>query len=89
MIMDRPVSELLAELVDQGPVATIAWECEILPALSDVAAVLNLTPGALIVESRFTLYLDNGTPIETGTVSYRIDRFTFMLTGRFSSSQLM
>jgi len=88
MILDRSVSEVLAELDEQGPVATIAWECEILPALPDVAAVLNLTPGALIVESRFTLYLDNGTPIETGTVSYRIDRFTFMLTGRFSSSQL-
>jgi GntR family transcriptional regulator len=84
LIENRSVSGVFAELAGEGPIATVDWECEILPSPSDIAGVLGITPGSLIVQSRFTLYLENGTPLETGFMCYRIDRFKFQLLGRFA-----
>lgn len=82
LVQDRAVSEILAELVGRR-ITAADWESEIIPSSREVAAVLGLTPGALIVANTFTYYLEDGSPIEAGVMSYRIDRCKFYYAGRF------
>jgi len=82
LVQDRAVSEILAELVGMR-ITAADWESEIIPSSREVAAVLGLTPGALIVANTFTYYLEDGSPIEAGVMSYRIDRCKFQFAGRF------
>jgi GntR family transcriptional regulator len=77
---ERPVSALLADVVGV-PITRLDWEMEIIPAPRDIAAVLGITPGVLIASSTYSQHLETGWPIETGVVSYRLDRVRF----RFSS----
>jgi GntR family transcriptional regulator len=77
---ERPISALLAEVVGV-PITRLDWEMEFTPASREIAAVLGVTPGILIAASTYTQYLETGWPVETGVVSYRIDRVRF----RFSS----
>lgn len=76
MIRDRPLLDVLQQLAG-APISKVDWELEIIPAPPDTASVLKILPGMLIVVSRFTDYLPNGAPVDTGVVSYRIDRVKF------------
>jgi GntR family transcriptional regulator len=77
---ERPVSALLADVVGV-PITRLDWEIEFVPAPRDIASVLGVTPGILIASSTYSQHLENGWPIESGVVSYRLDRVRF----RFSS----
>jgi GntR family transcriptional regulator len=76
----RPVSAVVAQLVGM-PITRLDWETELVPVSRDTAAVLGLVPGALVTSTLYTQYLENGWPVETGRVTYRVDRVRF----RFSS----
>jgi GntR family transcriptional regulator len=76
----RPVSALVAQLVGM-PITRLDWETELVPASRETAAGLGIVPGVLVTSTRYTQYLENGWPVETGRVTYRVDRVRF----RFSS----
>lgn len=77
---ERPISALLAEVVGVA-ITRLDGEMEFTAASRDSAAVLGVTPGALIAASTYTQYLETGWAVARGVVSYRIDRVRF----RFSS----
>ena len=83
----RAVSDVIEGLVGQS-VTAVDWESEIISASAEIALVLRLTPGTLIVANTFTYYLESGTPIESGLMSYRVDRCKFKFEGRFNQSIL-
>jgi GntR family transcriptional regulator len=83
LVTGRAVSDVIEGLVGQR-VATVDWESEIVSAPREVSAVLGIAPGALIVANSFTYYLESGAPIESGTMSYRVDRCKFTFGGRFN-----
>ena len=87
LVEDRAVSDVIEDLVGR-PVTAVDWESEIISAPADIALVLRLTPGTLVVANAFTYYLDSGTPIESGLMSYRVDRCKFKFEGRFNQSML-
>lgn len=87
LVQDRAVSEILGELTGMR-ITAVDWESEIVPAIREVAAVLGITPGALIVANTFTYYLEDGSPVEAGVMSYRIDRCKFQFAGRFGEPLL-
>jgi DNA-binding GntR family transcriptional regulator len=66
------------------PTTQVDFESEIVPAEGEVAAALRITAGSLIVSNTYTNYQENGVPVEAGTISYRIDRCKFHITGRLS-----
>jgi GntR family transcriptional regulator len=81
-VRDRAISAILSELAG-SPVAWVDWESEIVPAVPEVAGVLGLIPGTLIVANTFTYYLEDGRPVEAGVMSYRVDRCKFKFAGGF------
>jgi GntR family transcriptional regulator len=83
LVTARAVSDVLEDLVGQR-VTTVDWESEIVSAPREVSAVLGIAPGGLVVVNSFTYYLEGGEPIESGTMSYRIDRCKFKFGGRFN-----
>jgi DNA-binding GntR family transcriptional regulator len=86
-VQDRPVSEVLAELAGMR-ITAVDWESEIVPAAREVARVLGITPGSLIVANTFTYYFEDGSPAEAGVMAYRVDRCKFKLAGRFGEPLL-
>ena len=52
----------------------------------EVAAALGLSPGGLILANTFTYLLEDGTPVEAGVISYRIDRCKFKYEVPFSQA---
>ncbi len=87
LVTGRAVSDVLEDLVG-ARVTTVDWESEIVSAPREVSAVLGIAPGTLIVVNSFTYYLESGEPIESGTMSYRIDRCKFTFGGRFNQPVL-
>lgn len=82
---NRPIIEILGELVGM-PVQKIDWEWEIVPASREVAEPLGIRPRTLIAAYTFTWYLADGSPIDVGVTSYRIDRCKFRFSGKRTTS---
>ena len=76
LIEHRDASQVLEDLVGKR-ITAVDWESEIVPSSMDVAAALGLSPGGLILANTFTYLLEDGTPVEAGVISYRIDRCKF------------
>ncbi len=53
------------------------WEIEILPSSDEVAQVLGITPGVLVVASHTTAFAGDGSPLSRNERYYRIDRVKF------------
>ncbi len=47
---------------------------------------MGLSPGGLILANTFTYLLEDGTPVEAGVISYRIDRCKFKYEVPFSQA---
>lgn len=80
---EQEVMPALEELVGIR-ISEVDWESEIIASSPDVADILRVVPGTLIVSNTFTYYLENGDPVEAGVMSYRIDRCKFKFCGRFN-----
>jgi len=76
MVEHRDASEVLEELVGRR-IAAVDWESEIVPPSTEVAAALGISAGALVLANTYTYLLQDGTPVEAGVISYRIDRCKF------------
>jgi len=83
LIEHRDASQVLEDLVGKR-ITAVDWEGEIVPSSMDVAAALGLSPGGLILANTFTYLLEDGTPVEAGVISYRIDRCKFKYEVPFS-----
>ena len=81
-VTDQDASKILEDLLAE-PIAESDWEGEIIPASGDVAAALEIAPRTLIVANTYTWRLKNGTPVEAGVISYRIDRCRFKYEASF------
>lgn len=82
MILDRPVSRVLRGLLG-APIRFVDWETEIVPASQDIAAVLGITSGALIVLNTGTEFLRDQRPLQVNIMAYRIDRVRFKFAMRY------
>jgi GntR family transcriptional regulator len=83
-LLNNAVVALLSQAA-KSKIEVVEFETEISPAGEEVAVALGITPGSLMVQNTFAYFHDNGTPIEAGTVSYRIDRCKFRAVGRLLS----
>ncbi|MSP66503.1 MAG: GntR family transcriptional regulator [Alphaproteobacteria bacterium] len=72
----RDASEVIEDLVG-SPIVESDWDSEITPAPRDVAAALDVGPRTLVLANTYTWRIAGGTPIEAGTISYRVDRCKF------------
>ncbi|MEE8187912.1 MAG: GntR family transcriptional regulator [Kiloniellales bacterium] len=82
-IEGRDASRVLEDLVGMR-ITAVDWESEIIPSSMETAAVLELSPGTLILANTFTYHVESGAPIEAGVISYRIDRCKFRYELPFS-----
>lgn len=82
LIHSQPISAILRELTGSAITSTY-WETEITRAAPDVAAVLGITPGLLVVCNTCVDYSSEGRPVEVYIMSYRVDRvkFKFSVSG--------
>jgi GntR family transcriptional regulator len=84
MITDRPVAEILQDLVGQ-PIASADWTTEIVAAPREVALPLGVTPGVLVLTNMGTEYLPDGRPIQVHSMCYRIDRVRFQFAVNYAA----
>jgi GntR family transcriptional regulator len=82
-VKDQDASEILEDLVAES-IAESDWESEIIPASGDVAVALEIAPRTLVVANTYTWRLESGTPVETGIISYRVDRCRFKYEASFN-----
>jgi GntR family transcriptional regulator len=75
---------LLLEEAARTRIHRSLWENEILSASPEVASALGLASRALVFVSIYTWFAENGRPIETGMISYRIDRCKFRFREAFT-----
>lgn len=85
LVEHRDVSRVLEDLVGKR-ITAVDWESEIVPSSMEVAAALGLSPGGLILANTFTYLVEDGTPVEAGVISYRIDRCKFKYEVPFSQT---
>lgn len=83
LIEQRDASDVL-ESVAGAPVAEVDWESEIVSASGEVALALQIAPRTLVLANTYTWRLENGTAVEAGVISYRIDRCKFRYELRFN-----
>ncbi len=76
LLATRAVSHLLEDLAGLK-IDSDTWETEITPTPYEVAGLLGIVPGVLVLVNTFTHYFQNGQPAEAGVMSYRIDRVKF------------
>lgn len=84
-LLDCAVVTLLSQAVG-STIQMVEFETEITPSGEEVALALGITPGSLMFQNTFVYFLDDGTPVETGTISYRVDRCKFRAVGRLPSA---
>lgn len=77
----RSVNEVVEEAAG-SPITVLDWEIEIVSCSHEVAKVLGVTAGVLVVSSIATECVENGMPVQTTSISYRIDRVKFKYSAR-------
>lgn len=75
-------SEILEEAAGTK-IRRVRWESEIISASQDIASALGIANRTLVFTSNYTWFAKGGRPIETGLISYRIDRCKFRLQEPF------
>ena len=83
LIESRPLHRLLSEIAGCH-IDTVELTTEILPSNTSVAAAMNVNPGTLILANTYTHRLRDGSLIEAGVTSYRLDLCKFKAHGRIS-----
>ena len=71
-----------------GPIDEADWVSEILTTSKDVADALEVVPRTLVLANTYTWRLKGGEPVESGTISYRVDRCRFKHEARFSQPNI-
>jgi len=65
----------------------VHWDSEIHSSTPDVASALGIANRTLVFTSNYIWYAKNHVPIETGLISYRIDRCKFHFEERLRDEQ--
>ena len=81
----RDAADILAEAVGE-PIVGVDWESEVVPVSADVAAALEVASRTLVFANTYAWRVADGTPVEAGVVSYRIDRCKFRYEINFNHS---
>jgi GntR family transcriptional regulator len=77
LVRQHSVTDLLQDLAG-AEITAARWETEITPVRSDIAEVLGVTPGTLVLVNTFTELFSDDHPAEAGVMTYRIDRVKFL-----------
>ncbi|WP_324752234.1 GntR family transcriptional regulator [Roseovarius sp. Pro17] len=77
----KACSEIIQNAIGEK-IRRVRWDSEILSSSQDVAAALGLANRALVFTSNYTWFAKKRRPIETGLVSYRVDRCKFRFEER-------
>ncbi len=72
----RDASKVIEDLAG-APITDIDWESEIISASGEVAEAMDIAPRTLVVANTYTWHQEGGIPMESGVISYRIDRCKF------------
>jgi GntR family transcriptional regulator len=83
LVKDQDASKVLEDLLAE-PIAESDWESEIIPTSGSVAVALGIAPRTLVVANTYTWRLEIGTLVETGIISYRVDRCRFKYGASFT-----
>jgi GntR family transcriptional regulator len=71
-----------------GPIDEVDWISEIISTSKEVAAALEVAQRTLVFANTYTWRLKGGKPIESGTISYRIDRCRFKHEASFNQPNI-
>ncbi len=77
----KACSEIIQSAMGEK-IRRVRWDSEILSSSQDVASALGLANRALVFTSNYTWFAKKRRPIETGLVSYRVDRCKFRFEER-------
>lgn len=87
LLEQKDASSVVSE-IGGGPIDEVDWISEIITSPEDVAAALEVMPRTLVLANTYTWRLKGGKPIESGTISYRIDRCRFKHEARFNQQDI-
>ena len=87
LLEHQDASTVVSE-IGGGSIDEVDWVSEILTTTKEVATALELLPRTLVLANTYTWRLKGGKPVESGTISYRVDRCRFKHEARFSQPSL-
>jgi GntR family transcriptional regulator len=73
---DTPLSHLLEKAAGH-PITRSYVETEVVSCSAEAAYALRITPGTLVTAQHFREYTADGTPLQIGSMFYRIDKVRF------------
>jgi hypothetical protein len=71
-----------------GPIDEVVWVTEVTTTSMDVTTALEVAPRTLVIANTYTWRLKGGKPVESGTISYRIDCCRFKHEARFNQPEV-
>lgn len=77
----KACSEIIQSAIGEK-IRRVRWDSEIMSSSQEVASALELANRALVFTSNYTWFAKKRRPIETGLVSYRVDRCKFRFEER-------
>lgn len=87
LLEHQDASTVVSE-IGGGPIDEVDWVSEIVTTSKAVAEALEVVPRTLVLANTYTWRLKGGDPIESGTISYRVDLCRFKYEARFSQPNL-
>jgi len=83
LLEQQDASTVVSE-IGGGPIDEVDWVSEIISTSESVAKALEVVPRTLVMANTYTWRLKGGAPVESGTISYRVDRCRFKHEARFN-----
>lgn len=87
LLEHQDASNIISEIAG-GAIEEVDWISEIITSSKSVAVALEIVPRTLILANAYTWRMKEGVPIESGTISYRVDRCRFKHEARFNQSKV-
>ena len=84
--VEKSDCSLILEKASKRKIETVSWHSEIMSSSREVANSLGIASRSLVFSSSYTWFDSENQPIETGLISYRIDRCQFHFKDKFKSS---
>jgi GntR family transcriptional regulator len=87
-LLEHQDASTVVSKICNGPIDEVDWVSEILSTSKDVADALEVALRTLVLANTYTWRLKGGDPIESGTISYRVDRCRFKHEARFNQPDI-
>ena len=87
-LLEHQDASTVVSKIGGGPIDEVEWVSEIIASSKEVAAALEVAQRTLVFANTYTWRLKGGAPVESGTISYRIDRCRFKHEARFNQPNI-